>query len=292
MKLYSPTGETELHCDTSRDGYGAVLLQKDLEDGHFHPVFYMSKKTNLHERNYSSYELEVMETIKKFRVYLLKFKIVSDCAAFKQTMQIKDIVPRIARWALLLEEYDYIIEHRPDIKMVHCDALSRNPITMIIQDTFLTKMRDIQKSDKDLKRIILLLDHRPYHNYIEENDLLYAVEENEKRLVIPRSLQHELIVKDHGIGHFGYKKTEELLKREDTFTNMKTKIEEVIRNCVHCILADKKRVKREGFLMPIEKGETPLHTWHVDHLGPMTTTSKGYKYVLVIVDAFSVGYLQ
>ncbi|GFW05708.1 uncharacterized protein TNCV_3407741 [Trichonephila clavipes] len=69
----------------------------------------MSKKTNTAEEKYDSYELEVLAIInalKKFRVYLLgqHFKIVTDCSAFQKTMQKKELITRIARWALQLEE--------------------------------------------------------------------------------------------------------------------------------------------------------------------------------------------
>lgn len=42
-------------------------------------------------------------------------------------MQKKDLCVRVARWALSLEEFQYIIEHRPGKNMMHVDALSRNP---------------------------------------------------------------------------------------------------------------------------------------------------------------------
>lgn len=37
----------------------------------------------------------------------------------------------------------------------------------------------------------------------------------------------------------------------------------------------------------IDKGELPLDTFHVDHLGPLPTIKKSYKYVFAIVDAFT-----
>ncbi|KAG5863402.1 hypothetical protein JTB14_004284 [Gonioctena quinquepunctata] len=40
-------------------------------------------------------------------------------------------------------------------------------------------------------------------------------------------------------------------------------------------------------LHPIPKQEGPLHTYHVDHLGPMPSTNKNYHYILAIVDDFS-----
>lgn len=45
--------------------------------------------------------------------------------------------------------------------------------------------------------------------------------------------------------------------------------------------------KQESELKPISKGDVPLNTYHLDHLGPMTSMSKLYKYLLVIVDGFS-----
>ncbi|GFX25296.1 retrovirus-related Pol polyprotein from transposon 17.6 [Trichonephila clavipes] len=99
------------------------------EDGKLHPVYYMSKKTNTAEEKYDSYELEVLAIInalKKFRVYLLgqHFKIVTDCSAFQKTMQKKELITRIARWALQLEKFDYEKEHRAGSRMKHVDALS------------------------------------------------------------------------------------------------------------------------------------------------------------------------
>ncbi|GFX86733.1 retrovirus-related Pol polyprotein from transposon 17.6 [Trichonephila clavipes] len=107
----------------------------------------MSKKTNTAEEKYDSYELEVLAIInalKKFRVYLLgrHFKIVTDCSAFQKTMQKKELITRIARWALQLEEFDYEIEHRAGSRMKHVDALSRY-LVMIISDrgsAFTTKL--------------------------------------------------------------------------------------------------------------------------------------------------------
>ncbi|GBO16168.1 hypothetical protein AVEN_29887-1 [Araneus ventricosus] len=108
-------------------------MQRSPDDKNFHPTYYMSKKTTDEEKKYSSYELEalaVIEAVKEFRVYLLgiPFKIVTDCSALEKTMQKKkDLATRVARWALLLEEFDYVIEHRSGTRMTHVDALSNLP---------------------------------------------------------------------------------------------------------------------------------------------------------------------
>lgn len=83
-------------------------------------------KTSLSEEIHSSYDLEdlaIVEALKKFSVSLLgtKFKIVTDCSAFQKTIVKIDLVTRIAKWALLLEEYDYEIEHRLGQRIQHVD---------------------------------------------------------------------------------------------------------------------------------------------------------------------------
>lgn len=71
------------------------------------------------------------------------------------------------------------------------------------------------------------------------------------------------------------------------FQSYDLKIQKVINNCIPCILTEKKQGKVEGYLNPIEKGSTPLDTFHVDHLGPMPSTKKCYNHLFVVVDAFT-----
>lgn len=115
LNIYRSNAETQLHTDASSSGFGAVLLQKNSEDSKFHPVYYMSQKTTPAEEKYHSYELEVLAVVKaleKFKIYLhgIKFKIFTDCKAFTQTMTKKNLSPKIARWALFMQDFDFEIE--------------------------------------------------------------------------------------------------------------------------------------------------------------------------------------
>jgi len=293
LNIYNQEYETEIHTDASQDGYGAILLQRSPEDDKLHPVYFMSKKTTDAEKKYSSYELEakaVVEALKKFRVYLLgkTFKIFTDCAAFQQTMQKKDLTTRIARWALILEEYHYTIEHRPGSKLKHVDALSRYPVTMIEAAHDITpKIRRAQESDETIKNIKQRLEKGPYQDYILRNQIVYKQSQGRELIMVPSSMQHEIIRRTHEKGHFAIKRTEEEVKREFFIPNLHTKIEKCIINCIKCILINKKSGKQEGYLHPLAKGDTPLYTYHMDHLGPLESTHKNYKHILVIIDAFT-----
>lgn len=74
----------------------------------------------------------------------------------------KDLCVLIVRWALVLEDYNYTLEHRPDKSMAHVDALSRNPLLSCLlldeNEAGLTiRLRRTQADDSDVKKIVQLI---------------------------------------------------------------------------------------------------------------------------------------
>ncbi|CAL1683818.1 unnamed protein product [Lasius platythorax] len=129
LRLYDPTALTELHTDASAKGLGAILLQKQ-KDNNLAPIAYYSQATNKAESNYHSFEFEmlaIVKAIERFHTYLygLNFSIVTDCNALVYAINKANLNPRIARWTLMLQNYNFKVEHRPGKKMAHVDALSR-----------------------------------------------------------------------------------------------------------------------------------------------------------------------
>ncbi|GFS62980.1 retrovirus-related Pol polyprotein from transposon 17.6 [Trichonephila clavipes] len=138
LHLYKYGRKTELHTDACKQGYGALLLQ-EAEDGKLHPVYYMSKKTNTAEEN------------------------ISDDYAKKE------LITRIARWALQLEEFDYEIEHRAGSRMKHVDALSRYPVMMVCNDTLTSKLKNAQEEDDNIQTLKSLLEKQESEEFFERN---------------------------------------------------------------------------------------------------------------------------
>lgn len=137
LSIFDPLLRTEVHTDASSIGYGAVLLQLRA-DGTKHVVAYFSKTTQGAESRYHSYELEtlaVVRALQSFRHYLigLEFKIVTDCNALKATEKKKDLLPRVARWWIYLQDFNFTIEYRKGAMMTHADYLSRNPVAEVNQ---------------------------------------------------------------------------------------------------------------------------------------------------------------
>lgn len=292
LKLFNPSLQTELHTDASSYGYGACLLQCH-DDNELHPVYFISYKTSDAEKNYASYELEVLSiirAIKKLRVYLvgLKFIIYTDCKAFEQTMNKKDLCARIARWALFLQDYDCEIRHRNGSRMRHVDALSRYPYCYTVDLGIINQIKNAQRDDRECQLILKVLQSsNEYKNFVLRSGLIYTLRDGKYLLYLPKSMQHEIIKSIHEQGHFNAVKVEHLLRQEYDFPKLTEKVKFIASNCVKCILAARKHGKQECFLNPINKIDIPLHTYHVDHVGPLQSTNKGYKHLFVIVDGFT-----
>ncbi|XP_070855345.1 uncharacterized protein [Drosophila suzukii] len=250
LKLFDPIATTEMHTDGSKYGFGGDLMQRDSEDQQFPPVEFMSRKTNGCEEKYSSYELEVLaivNALKKLRVYLLgkPFTVVTGCNTFAMTIKKDDLPPRVARWAMALREFEFQVEHRAGTKMRHVDALSRLS-GFLITDSTKSRLVEAQDNDSWITNNILCKD---------------AVLE---LLVVPNSMEEEIISVAHKEGHFGIKKTRDILEKSYYIPRIQQKVERVVKGCVECLIIDSKRGKKEGLLSPIDKAQEPLGTYHID----------------------------
>lgn len=173
VQLYHQDGETELHTDASKHGYGVILLQRHPDDQKLHPVYFLSRKTTDDEAKYNSYELEflaVVRALEKFRNYLLglQFKVVTDCATFRTTMAKKELTPQVGRWAMIVEEFECQIEHRSGTRMRHVDALSRVLSINIAEGTFIGRLKRAIERDEKIATIKALLQKEPFQDYVIE----------------------------------------------------------------------------------------------------------------------------
>lgn len=80
---------------------------------------------------------------------------MNDCAAFTKNLEKRELATRVARLALLITEYDYVIEHRAKSRMAHVDSLSRYPMCMAIHSEFLTRLRVAQQEDLHIQQMTI-----------------------------------------------------------------------------------------------------------------------------------------
>lgn len=293
LALFDPSADTELHCDASALGFGAILVQKK-NDGNWHPVFYFSKRSNEAESKFHSYELETLAIIyalRRFRVYLhgRPFKIITDCNSLTLTLNKKELNPRIARWALEMQNFDYVVEHRTGKRMQHVDALSRCQEIMVIEtNTFEENLVICQNRDPKIKRLKEELQNAEHKHYEMRNGVLYKKLDRKSLLFyVPTAMESHVLYRYHDeMGHVGINKVTELIEKSYWFPQLRAKVKNHIENCLKCITFSNKSGRKEGYLHNIPKPDRPFEMLHIDHYGPINGNDHR-KHLFVVVDACS-----
>ena len=115
--------------DASDVAIGSALMQCTPPTW-YRPVYYASRRLSTAEKNYSTTEREALGmiySINKFRHYLLgrKFTFHVDHSALLYLVNKQALTGRLARWMLLLQKFDFQIQHRPEVQHAVADYLSR-----------------------------------------------------------------------------------------------------------------------------------------------------------------------
>ncbi|GFU09452.1 retrovirus-related Pol polyprotein from transposon 297, partial [Trichonephila clavipes] len=132
--LYAPNFEREfiVQTDASNAGMGAVLTQLT-EQGEEHPILYLSKKFSEVEKRFCTTEKEctsIVFAIKRLHYYLdgNSFLVMTDHNPLVWLNRNVSSNPRLMRWALALQPYNFRIVHRSGKSHKNADSLSRSVI--------------------------------------------------------------------------------------------------------------------------------------------------------------------
>lgn len=291
LHLYNPSAPTELHTDASTQGLGAIFLQKQT-DAKWAPIAYYSQTTNSAESRYHSFELEmlaIVRAVERFHIYLygINFTVVRDCSALVYAVNKANLNPRIARWTLSLQNYDFRVEHRPGKCMAHVDALSRQVCYLEV----LPVERELefrQLQDHCLKEIANELEYNDRDKFELIDGLVYRKGQDRSRFVVPESMINNIIRIYHDdMAHAGVEKTFQGIHGVYWFPTMRKRVRNYIENCVTCLMANSSTNRFEGQSQIESPPKAPFEIIHIDHFGPLQESENNCKFVCVIVDAFT-----
>jgi transposase InsO family protein len=282
-----------VHTDASNFGVGAVLcqMQDPSHSGSDHEVViaYSSKHLIDRELKWSTTEKEgyaIIHAVTVFRPYLYgrRFKVITDHRALEWLMSKKEPAGRLARWSLKLQEYQIEIGYRSGKTHQNADCLSRTPVHLIgavfsgYNDWIDAQKRDeycskVKTGDLDSKAKFIILS----------NGLIAT---KGGHVVVPLSLKQEILKLNHDhtlAGHLGVNKTLARIPERYYWPNMTNGVTAHVNSCLVCA---KQKVKGSS-KAPLQSMPLSDRVWEtiaMDIVGPVTESTHGFKYILVISD--------
>ena len=318
LTLYNPAADMKVSADASSYGLGAVLLQK--EGTEWKPVAFASRTMSDTERRYAQIEKEALASTwacEKFSQYILgkSFVIETDhkpLVPLLGTKNLDSMPPRILRFRLRLDRFQFSIGHVPGKELYTADTLSRAPTgksddsEKLLEEEaeFLMEVSvshlPASKGRLEEFKTAQLADHicskvgnfcqngwpdkhsigpdlRPYWQErgkltIHNNLLLY-----DKRIVVPRSLQKETLHKIHE-GHQGIQRCRMRAQHSVWWPGISKQVAEMVERCEVCAKQLKQRSE------PLISVELPDRPWQ--KIATDLFTLQGDNYLLM-VDYFS-----
>ena len=306
---------TYVVTDASPVGLGAILLQ-DQGTGERKPIAYISRSLTSTERRYSQIEREALGcvwAVERLHNYLfgIKFTLLTDnkpLSSMFEPHSSKVLPPRIQRLAWRLHQYNFCIQHIAGSANT-ADSLSRLPSMQddlsdtgfvcenYVRFVYASNMLDLQavtfsdirsETSKDVTLSKLLIqiqsgkwshDLKPYDRVKEELSIFEGVILRGNRIVVPQSLQKQILKLAHET-HQGIVKTKQFLRTRFFWPGMDEAAESMIKNCQACVV--NQPLNKYTPLQPIPLPRGPWVKGAVDLVGPMDG-----KFILTYIDYYS-----
>uniref|UniRef100_A0A2N9I2K4 Reverse transcriptase n=1 Tax=Fagus sylvatica TaxID=28930 RepID=A0A2N9I2K4_FAGSY len=252
----------EIECDASGIGIGAVLMQEK------RPIAYFSEKLNGAVLNYPTYDKEL---------YALHLKGQGK------------LNRRHAQWMEFIETFPYVIKYKQGKENIVADALSRRYALISTLNAKLLGfeyVKELYVNDDDFASVFAACEKAAFGKFYRIDGYLFR----ENRLCVPNSSMRELLVREaHGgglMGHFGVRKTLDMLHEHFFWPKMKRDVERVCSRCVTCRQA-KSRVLPHGLYTPLPVPSAPWVDISMDFVLGLPRSRKGRDSIFVVVDRFS-----
>ncbi|GJV98439.1 putative reverse transcriptase domain-containing protein [Tanacetum coccineum] len=263
LALPKGTEDFVVYCDTSLEGYGAVLMQREKV------VAYTSRQLKVYEEKYTTQDLElgaVVFALKLLRHYLYGTKCVVfiDHKSLQYISNQKELNLRQWRWIELLSDYDCEIWYHPGKANVVADALCR------------------KERNKPLRvRALMMTVHNDLPKQIREAQEEEMKRENVKAENLGRLIKQIFEFRPNGTRS---DKMYQDLKPLYWWPNMKADIATYVSKCLTCAKVKAEHQKPSRLL---QQPEIPVWKWEritMDFVSGLLRTPSGYDMIWVIVD--------
>lgn len=98
-------------------------------------------------------------------------------------------------------------------------------------------------------------------------------------------MRKSIVVWFHDLaGHFSVERTIAKIREKYYFPRIRRYFRIHIKCCLECVLTKVPRDRKPGDLSPIEPGRRPFETINLDHVGYFVKSTRGNRYILVLID--------
>ncbi|UYV77328.1 K02A2.6-like [Cordylochernes scorpioides] len=310
LRYFDPNEPLELFADASKNGLGAILMQKEK------PLSYASASLTSPQKHYSQIDKELLALYfgcKRFHYFLYgrKFTAYTDHKHFVSLLKknFDQMSPRLQRLSLYLLNYQFDLKFIPGKSMIPADTLTRHflhqeqmedkeldlctqtfVLNVEIEDQRLTRLQKDTLNDKEcclLKQYILTgwplhknlpSNLKPYWEFKEELHEWQNLICRGIKFLIPKTQKSEILKILHA-SHQGRNNTIALAKGFIYWPGMNKEIKELINNCSICQQTSKANLKE-----PMLPHQAPDYPWQKVGIDIFQIESVRY---LLIVDCFS-----
>lgn len=310
LYFVDPKGQIVVQTDASNDGIGAYVFQLiTLPDGSVieQPIEFISKGFSKEQKRWSTPEQEayaIFYTLRKLEYLLRDVKFILQTDHKNLIYMNENGSPKVRRWKLLLQEYDFLIEHIAGKDNVIADAFSR--LCLLTEDEDEVD-EDNHELDDGLTTEFLvtmeLLDEADEFIQTEYQgprrfkgiDQLWALDDCDaiefmslQMTTLPHAMYDKIQAVHNALaGHKGVKATVARLKKlGEVDSDLIAQVRKFIRECPLCQKLSHKKNKVATLPFTLAKYNTMAQLF-IDSIGPLKADKEGYQHILVVIDAFT-----
>jgi hypothetical protein len=237
-----------LYTDASDYGIGGAVFQ--MVDGVEHPIAFMSKTLSSQECGWSTIEKECYAIVYAFRKfeYLLRGQTFTVRTDHENLKYINDPPsPKVRRWKVALQEFDFYLEHIAGVLNVVADGFSR---LLPITKECLHVVLENQKISRDQWKIL-----GQFHN--------------------------------SKVGHHGVERTiARLIEAKHEWPKMRQGVQKYIKQCPCCQKMSQLKLPIHTHPFKLGQVR-PMEEIHMDTLSIGVPDEQGNEHILVVIDACS-----
>ena len=285
-----PTAPLALFTDASSEAIGASLQQ--LVKGQFQPLAFFSRKLSSAEKNYSTFDRELLAIYAAVRHFLYaiegsRLTVFTDHKPLTRAITSQTIKSqRQIRHLAFISEYTTDIRHISGLSNSAADALSRIAKVSLPSIDY-NLLAEAQQTDADCQSFAtsctsLKISSR---NLSGDLKLLGDTSTGIFRPLVPRRLIHDVIKTLHDLGHPGTRATKDLVLRHFVWHRASKDVVNFVKICPECT---RNKVQRHTS-SPLSHFSPPsgrFRELNVDIVGPLPL-ARGFRYLLTVVDRYT-----